>query len=51
MSIVETWLCSDVLDNEVLIPNYSDLTEIDMGDGVAMYIHGSVAYYCMDLLI
>ena len=21
--LVETWLCSDVLDNEVLIPNYS----------------------------
>ena len=43
---VETWLGSDVLDNEVLIPNYS-IVRFDknrQGGGVAMYIHDSVAY-------
>ena len=44
--LVETWLCSDVLDNEVLIPNYSTV-RLDRNrhtGGVAMYIHDSVAY-------
>ena len=44
--LVETWLCSDVLDNEVLIPNYSTvrLDRNRHGGGVAMYIHDNVAY-------
>ena len=44
--VVETWLGSEVLDNEVLIPNYS-IVRLDRnrhGGGVAMYIHDSVAY-------
>ena len=38
--------CSDVLDNEVLIPNYSTVRLDRNGHtgGVAMYIHDSVAY-------
>ena len=44
--LVETWLCSDILDSEVFIPNYS-IVRLDRsrhGGGVAMYIHDSVAY-------
>ena len=44
--LIETWLCSDVLDNEVLIPNHSTVRS-DRNrhtGGVAMYIHDSVAY-------
>ena len=46
MCLVETWLGSEVLDNEVLIPNYS-IVRLDRnrhGGGVAMYIHDSVPY-------
>ena len=41
VSIVETWLCSDVLDNEVLIPNYSNvrLDRNRHGGGGCCYVH------------
>ena len=42
--IVETWLCEDVSDNEVSIPDYS-IVRLDRnrhGGGVALYIHNSI---------
>ena len=41
---VETWLCEDVLDSEIHVPNYSIL-RLDRdrhGGGVALYIHNSI---------
>ena len=59
--LVETWLCSDVLDNEVLIPNYSTI-RLDRnrhgggggGGGGLLCTFKTLLltmYYCMDLLI
>ena len=44
--LVETWLCMDILDTELSIPNYS-IVRLDRnrhGGGVAMYIRNSVSY-------
>lgn len=44
--LVETWLCSDILDTEISIPNYS-IVRLDRnrhGGGVAMYIKNSLLY-------
>ena len=44
--LVETWLCIDILDTEISIPNYS-IVRLDRnmhGGGVAMYIRNSVSY-------
>ena len=44
--LVETWLCEDILDSEVSIPNYS-IVRLDRcrhGGGVALFIHNSVLY-------
>ena len=44
--LVETWLCMDILDTEISIPNYS-IVRLDRnrhGGGVAMYIRSSVSY-------
>ena len=44
--LVETWLCSDILDTEISIPNYS-IVRLDRnrhGGGVAMYIRNSLSY-------
>ena len=53
--LVETWLCSDVLDNEVLIPNYSTVRlDRNRHGGVLLCTFMTVLltmYYCMDLLI
>ena len=45
--LVETWLCMDILDMEISIPNYS-IVRLDRnrhGGGVAMYIRNSVSYH------
>ena len=44
--LVESWLCMDILDMEISIPNYS-IVRLDRnrhGGGVAMYIRNSVSY-------
>ena len=44
--LVETWLCMDILDTNLSIPNYS-IVRLDRnrhGGGVAMYIRNSVSY-------
>jgi len=44
--LVETWLCMDISDTEIYIPNYS-FVRLDRnrhGGGVAMYIRNSVSY-------
>ena len=44
--LVETWLCEDILDSEIHIPNYFIL-RLDRnrhGGGVALYIHNSILY-------
>ena len=44
--LVETWLCMDILDMKISIPNYS-IVRLDRnrhGGGVAMYIRNSVSY-------
>ena len=44
--LAETWLCTDTLDTEIFIPNYS-IVRLDRnrhGGGFAMYIKNSVSY-------
>ena len=44
--LVETWLCMDILDTEISIPNYS-IIRLDRnrhGGGVALYIRNCVSY-------
>ena len=44
--LVETWLCDDVSNREVCIPNYS-IVRCDRnrrGGGVAIFIHNSIRY-------
>ncbi len=44
--LVETWLCKDIEDRELFIPNYNFVRQDRNrhGGGVAMYIHNSVKY-------
>ncbi len=44
--LVETWLCDDVLNNEVCIPNYSIIRHDRNrhGGGVVIYIQNSIRY-------
>ena len=44
--LVETWLCGNILNNELYIPNYSIIRHDRNrhGGGVAIYIHNSIKY-------
>ncbi len=44
--LVETWLCSDIIDSELYIPNYNviRLNRNRNGGGVAIYFHNSIRF-------
>ncbi len=44
--LVETWLCSDIINSELYIPNYNvfRLDRNRNGGGVAMFIHKSIHF-------